>query len=153
MPQPEETVSEPEPEPVPVPAPEPEPEPTPAPEPESTQTRIYTRMRAPEVVVIEPEPEPEPAPAVEASWCVQAVPTAMPLEDGYAYVRVPLPAACGTPYCLLGIKTEDNRVSAVRCAMPGPYSPTPPKGLEGSVWIGAGDGGGYWVFTVPCDAD
>ena len=72
---------------------------------------------------------------------------------GYAYIRMPLPAACGMPYCLLGIRTEDNRVSSVRCALPGPYAPTPPQGLEGSVWIGAGDGGGYWVFTVKCGTD
>ena len=157
IPQPEPVAPEPEPElvPEPVPQPEsdPEPHPLPEPEPEPAHTRIYTRMRAPEVVVIEPEPEPSPEPVNETSWCVQAAPSAMPLEDGYAYIKMPLPAACGMPYCLLGIRTEDNRVSSVRCALPGPYAPAPPRGLEGSVWIGAGDGGGYWVFTVACDTD
>ena len=97
-------------------------------------------------------------PSAESGWCVQAdaraTPCAMPLEDGYTYIRLPLPAACGTEYCMLGVRTEDGRVRSVRCAVPGEYAPAPPEGLAGSVWLGAGDGSdaGYWVFTVPCDA-
>ena len=79
----------------------------------------------------------------------------MPLEDGYAYVRAPLPDACGTSYCLVGFRTDGGRVVSVRMAVPGRYAPQPPAGLSGSVWVGAGgdDGAGYWVYTVQCDAD
>ena len=77
----------------------------------------------------------------------------MPLEDGYTYIRLPLPAACGARYCMLGVRTAQGRVVSVRCALPGSYSPTPPEGMAGSVWLSAGDGtsSGYWVYTVPCD--
>lgn len=155
----------PEPAPVPEPIPAPAPMPEPAPEPEPARTKIYTRMRAPapsaaKADAPEPEPAPMPAPAAtEAAWCAPsdplATPCTMPLEDGYTYIRMPLPTACGVDYCLLGVRTRSGRVRSVRCAVPGSFSPTPPQGLAGSVWIGAGDGtqAGYWVFTVPCEAE
>ena len=148
----------PSPEPAPSPAPEPVPEPTPSPEPtvsgvpEAQRTKIYTRMRASATLV-----KPDDAPAQAAtSWCAQAVatPCVMPLEDGYTYIRMPLPSACGTDYCMLGVRTKSGRVRSVRCAVPGAYAARPPQGMAGSVWLGAGDGtpDGYWVFTVPCEA-
>lgn len=79
-----------------------------------------------------------------------ASPCTMPLEDGYAYVRVPLPAACGFGYAMIGVRADDGRVESVRVALPGAYAAQPPEGLENSVWLGAGDGGGYWVSTVRC---
>ena len=78
---------------------------------------------------------------------------AMPLEDGYTYVRVPLPAACGVDYCLLGIRADDDRVTSVRVALPGTFSETPPTGLEGAVWLGAGGATGYWITTIRCPDD
>ena len=160
---PTERIPETEPEPAPEPLPKPGPLPEPEPEPEPARTKIYTRMRAPSPVTPEPEPveqAPLTEPTVEAGWCVhadasRATPCVMPLEDGYTYIRLPLPAACGMDYCLLGVRTEDNRVRSVRCAVPGAYSPAPPEGLAGSVWVSAGDGSGagYWVFTVPCEID
>ena len=153
-----EPVPEPVPEPTPEPVPEPVPEPTPSPEPtvsgvpEAQRTKIYTRMRASATLV-----KPDDAPAQAAtSWCAQAVatPCVMPLEDGYTYIRMPLPSACGTDYCMLGVRTKSGRVRSVRCAVPGAYAARPPQGMSGSVWLGAGDGtpDGYWVFTVPCEA-
>lgn len=154
---------EPAPEPVPDPIPEPEPVPEPAPEPEpqpaveSSRTKIYTRMRATDATQGVPETTTPAQPAAD-HWCVQAAPNratpcSMPLEDGYAYIRMPLPAACGADYCLLGVRTEAGRVTSVRCALPGQYSPAPPEGMAGSVWLSAGDGtaAGYWVFTVRCE--
>ena len=153
-----------EPQPGPVPESEDTTEPKAAseplsdPEPDAARTKIYTRMRAPEAADPAPVPltvaeaEPPGRTAIDVAWCVQgAAPCAMPLEDGFAYIRMPLPAACGTPYCMLGVKARDSRIISVRCAVPGNYSPAPPRGLEGSVWLGAGDGEGYWVFTVPCE--
>lgn len=157
-------------EPLPESVREPIPEPVAEPAPEPVRTRIYTRMRSPAVSAAEipatapestPEPVPTPVPepvATDAAWCVQAdrraTPCTMPLEDGYTYIRMPLPAACQVDYCMLGVRIRSGRVQSVRCALPGSYSPTPPQGLAGSVWLGAGDGtgAGYWVFTVPCEA-
>ena len=156
------------------PAPEPQAEPAPesardnpeteavisesaAPEPEPVRTKIYTRMRTPEVKAEEPptlmpsipasEPEavlPGDAPRPEATPCT------MPLEDGYSYIRAPLPAVCGLGWCLLGVRIEDGRAVSMRCAVPGAYAPQPPEGLEDGVWVGTcdGSGSGYWVTTV-----
>lgn len=165
-------IPEPEPEPEPTPEPEPEPEPEPTPEPEPEPTPEPEPEPAPEP---KPEPEPKPTPHTRiytkscapckgekpnTGWCVQgqtgrATPCVMPLDDGYTYIRLPLPSACGMDYCMLGIRTQASRVKSVRCAVPGAYAATPPAGMAGSVWLSAGDGtpSGYWVFTVPCDAE
>ena len=128
------------------------------------RTRIYTRMR---VQSGEATAAPEggegrggtsapndTTPALR--WRVAAErdrspACAMPLEDGYTYVRAPLPAACGAEYCLLGIRTDGERLRSVRIAYPGAYAQNPPEGLSGSVWLGpAGGGAGYWVATLAC---
>lgn len=132
-------------------------------------TRIYTRMRLGGTPSVEPPddcrpacpvPEraeiavPSPAPRTPEEGIIgsgaPARPCAMPLEDGYAYVRVPLPAACGISHCLIGIQVDDGRLASVRAALPGRYAPQPPEGLEGGIWVGAGDGSGagYWVYTA-----
>lgn len=143
VPEPEpEPVPEPEPEPVPEPEPEPTPtpEPHPEPEPHPGKTKIYTRMRA----CAEDKRK-------HARRC--ATPCAMPLEDGYHYIHVPMPEAFGVDFCLLGVKIAAERVRSVRCALPGAYAAEPPRGLEHAVWVGPGDEhrDGYWVFTVDCE--
>lgn len=157
---PEALEPEPTPEPVPEPMPEPVPVPESVPEPEPTHTKIYTRMRssvsaaeAADPAPSEAAPDPDPS-ATDAGWCAPtAAPCAMPLEDGYSYIRLPLPAACGLDYCMLGVRTQNNRVASVRCALPGQFSPTPPRGIPGGVWLSTGDGtgAGYWVVTVKCE--
>lgn len=133
-------------------------------EPRASTTRIYTRMRAMRSAGegrssgddVPDDPGEEALPRWRLSAVRSAtVSCAMPLEDGYAYVRAPLPDACGTGYCLVGFRTDGGRVVSVRMAVPGCYAPQPPAGLSGSVWVGAGgdDGAGYWVYTVQCDAD
>lgn len=143
-----EPVPEPVPEPTPEPAPEPIPEPEPTPEPtpdcdsEPGHTKIYTRMRVCPIQI-----RPEPAPRPVAASCVP------PLQDGYSYVRVPLPEAAGLDYCLLGVRAEDSRIIAVRCAVPAPYAVKPPEHLPGAVWVGPGAGmeQGHWIYDIPCD--
>lgn len=148
-----EPTPEPMPEPVPAPEPMPEPTPEPTPVPETQRTKIYTRMRTSATIVKAEEPPAQAA----TGWCAQAqaTPCVMPLEDGYTYIRMPLPSACGTSYCMLGVRTKSGRVWSVRCAVPGAYAAQPPQGMAGSVWLSAGDGtlDGYWVFTVPCEAE
>ena len=147
-PLPAEATDDPDPEPTPQPAvivlPAPLPEaPDPA-EPEPVRTKIYTRMRARQAEPVEPVIEEAPEPDI----AIESHPSALPLEDGYTYIQTPLPAAGGSGWCLVGVKTEGGRIASVRCAMPGAYAPQPPEGLQGCVWIGRGDGsGGYWVYT------
>ena len=145
-PLPTEATGDPEPEPTPRPAvivlPGPVPEGPDLVEPEPARTKIYTRMRARQA---EPavESTPEPTAAMES------LPATLPLEDGYTYIQTPLPAASGAGWCLVGVRTKGDRITSVRCAMPGAYAPHPPEGLQGCVWVGRGDGsdGGYWVYT------
>ena len=151
----------PEPEPEPVPEPEPTPEPEPVPEPEPAKTKIYTRMRS------RPKPVEELMEEVgdaleDALEDGQALPRilaltgsdaptrdVLPLEDGYTYIRAPLPAAAGVGSCLIGVRMRDGEIASVRCAIPGRYAAQPPEGMEGCVWVGSGggDGEGYWVCT------
>lgn len=130
----------------------------------SAGPRIFTRMSAPSeaaVETVEALAVPEtacPAKPEDTIWRVtsessRAARCAMPLEDGYTYVRVPLPAACGVDYCLLGIRADDDRVTSVRVALPGTFSETPSAGLEGAVWLGAGSATGYWITTIRCPDD
>ena len=121
------------------------------PEPEHGRTRIYTRMRqrtAPPAEVIEvveaPPQSPEPASPERAALC------RLPLEDGFTYMRAPLPVACGPRACLMGAKVENGRIAALRWAIPGPYAATPPEGLETAVWISSlgPEDEGYWVMEA-----
>ena len=68
-------------------------------------------------------------------------------DDGFVYVRAPLPAGCGFPECLIGIQARDGRPSAVRYAIPAHRSAEPPVGLEGYQWMER-PGGGRWVLTA-----
>ena len=122
-------------------------------------TRIYTRMRRSGTRQATPALPTEGVPGSASDAATEAlpagtVPCAMPLEDGYAYIRAPLPTAWGAGYALVGIRREGGRSASVRVALPGSWSPQPPEGLSGSVWIGAGDGSGagYWVTTLRCAA-
>ena len=97
-----------------------------------------------------PEPQSAQPPLL---WRVRdsrtlPAPCTMPLEDGYAYVRAPLPKACGG-WCLVGVRLSGEDVAAVRLAIPGDYAATPPEGIEDAVWVGAGSRG-YWVVTARC---
>ena len=66
-------------------------------------------------------------------------------EDGFTYVRAPMPRGSGYGDCLAGLKAGEGRPVAIRYALPGRYSPEPPAGMEDYIWTGAG-GEGYWVL-------
>ena len=136
--------------------------------PDSAATRIYTRMRAaqprPQAATASTGTPAEGGPAVENAPEAQSTrvplvwrvsdsrslpgPCTMPLEDGYAYTRAPLPTACGG-WCLVGVRLSGDRVAAIRLALPGDYAARPPEGIDDAVWVGAGSRG-YWVVTVRC---
>lgn len=71
----------------------------------------------------------------------------MGFDDDFVYVKAPMPEGSGFPYVLIGIETDDGRVEAVRFALPGRFSESPPAGLDGYVFRG-GPSGGWWVITV-----
>ena len=68
-------------------------------------------------------------------------------EDGYTYVRAPMPEQSGCAGSLVGLKAQGGAITGLRCALPGRYAPEPPAGMEGYAWTGDG-GAGYWVLDV-----
>ena len=71
----------------------------------------------------------------------------MPFEDGYVYVRAPMPAGSGFDDCMIGLHVTDGKVDAVRYALPARFSAEPPAGLEDYIWMG-GPTEGWWVLTA-----
>jgi len=60
-------------------------------------------------------------------------------------VQVPLPAACGYDFGVIGINRQNNREFCL--ALPGVFSPQPPAGLEAYFWLGKCNKG-WWLY---CD--
>ena len=70
----------------------------------------------------------------------------VPFEtDGFVFIRAPLPEESGISSCLIGIRCENGLPDRVCYAIPSPYTPEPPVGLEGYVWRGDHTRG-YWVI-------
>ena len=90
-------------------------------------------------------PWPGSAESLRRLFATQA-PAECPLADGYTYIRAPMPGASGYGDALIGLRAEDGRVTGARHALPGPQAAEPPAGLDGYVWMPAGDGAGYWVM-------
>ena len=67
-------------------------------------------------------------------------------EEGYVFIRAPLPEESGYNSCIVGIQAENGVPVSVLYALPSVYSPEPPAGLEGYAWRGD-QARGYW-FTV-----
>ncbi len=85
----------------------------------------------------------EPAENLRRLFATQA-PLETPLGDGYTYVLDPAPAPGGQSPCLAGLKAENGRITGIRCAVPGQFSPEPPAGLDDYAWNPAG----YWVLDI-----
>ena len=64
--------------------------------------------------------------------------------ENYVFIRAPLAGETGAESCYVGIKCSNGRPAHVCYAIPAPYSPEPPVGLEGYVWQGTRSGG-CWV--------
>ena len=70
----------------------------------------------------------------------------LPFEmEEYIFIRVPLHMEDGTESCFAGIACKNGLPDRVCYAIPAPYTPEPPVGLEGYVW--QGDlANGCWVI-------
>ena len=75
-------------------------------------------------------------------------PVDTPLGGGYTYITTPLPIPGGNADALIGLKAENGTFTGIRYAVPAPYAPEPPVGLDNYVWMSAEDGGGYWVLDI-----
>ena len=66
-------------------------------------------------------------------------------EDGFTYVRAPMPDGSGYRESYAGLKVENGRITGIRCALPGHASPEPPPGLDAARWLPGVGAGGFWV--------
>ena len=73
----------------------------------------------------------------------------MPLRlfdwPGWRFVRAPSPAH-GLAYCLLGRRTEEDRITEIAYALPG-HPQRPPLPLAGYRYQPGQNGQGYWVYV------
>ena len=91
-------------------------------------------------------PWPGSAEALRRLFATQAAADDAP-DDGFTYVRYPMPRGSGYAESLVGLKAEDGRPTAIRYALPGQYRPEPPAGMEGYRWTDAG----CWVTDTAID--
>ena len=72
------------------------------------------------------------------------------LNDGYTYVRAPMPAGSGYDHVNVGIRAENGKPVSIAYALPSRYSPEPPPGMEGYSWQG-GASDGWWVIRTDAE--
>ena len=159
VPQPEAPAPQPEPSVPQAETPTPQPE-APAPQPEAPASQVETPAPQPETPT-SPEaspfataarrlgldittPWPGAAEPIRRLFATQAPASDTP-EDGYAYVRAPMPDGSGYPESLVGLKAEEGRITGMRYALPGRRAPEPPAGLENYRWFPADGELGFWV--------
>lgn len=76
-----------------------------------------------------------------------SLPVYEPFEmDGYVMIRAGLSEETGIDHCAVGVKAENGRITSVLYALPMPYTPEPPAGLEDYFWIGDTNSG--WWATI-----
>ena len=66
-------------------------------------------------------------------------------EDGFTYVRAPMPGGSGYRESYAGLKVEEGRITNIRYALPGHATPEPPPGLEAAHWLPGEGADGFWV--------
>lgn len=89
------------------------------------------------------QPWAAPAEPLRRLFATQA-PVESPLGDGYTYVVDAAPSTTGWEQRPVGIRASDGRITGIRYAVPGTFSPEPPAGLEDYAWNDAG----YWVLDI-----
>ncbi len=67
-------------------------------------------------------------------------------EDGYTYVRAPMPAGCGCDACFIGLHAADGAADGIRYAIPGANAAEPPAGMDGYAWSQ-----GFWIIDAPVE--
>lgn len=64
--------------------------------------------------------------------------------DGYVFIRAKMAEETNIDHCAVGVRTENGRITGVCYALPMPYTPEPPAGLEEYAWIGDTQNG-WWA--------
>ena len=103
-----------------------------------------TKTRAGEMLGIDlSKPWPEDIESLRILF--MTLPVYEPFEkEGYVFIRAGMAEETGVDHCAVGVKAEDGQIKSVCYALPMPYTPEPPAGLEGYMWIGD-DKSGWWV--------
>lgn len=70
-----------------------------------------------------------------------------PLE-GYVFVKAGMAEETNIDHCAVGIHAENGEIQSVCYAIPMPYTPQPPAGLEGYEWVGDTQSG-WWMTVTP----
>lgn len=73
----------------------------------------------------------------------QAIKT--PPDERFTYVSAPMPEGSGYKNCYAGIRCENGIPVEVSYALPSPYRPNPPAGMEDYHWVGD-QNAGWWVI-------
>jgi hypothetical protein len=72
--------------------------------------------------------------------------------EGYVFIRAKMADETNIDHCAVGVKTENGRISGVCYALPMPYTPEPPAGLEEYMWMGDTQSG-WWVTCEDIEYD
>lgn len=72
--------------------------------------------------------------------------------DGYVFIRAKMADETNIDHCAVGVRAESGRITGVCYALPMPYSPEPPAGLEEYRWMGDTQSG-WWVTCEDIESD
>ncbi len=72
--------------------------------------------------------------------------------DGYVFIRAKMADETNIDHCAVGVRAENGRIRGVCYALPMPYTPEPPAGLEEYMWMGD-EQSGWWVTCEDIDTD
>lgn len=72
--------------------------------------------------------------------------------EGYVFIRAKMAEETNIDHCAVGVRTENGRILSVCYALPMPYTPQPPAGLEEYLWMGDTQSG-WWVTCEDIESD
>lgn len=117
--------------------------------PEPAKTDAAKEPKAPSAIsLIDIDPSlPWPEDVESLRLLFMTKPAYTPFEtDEYVFIRAKMADETGIDHCAVGVRAENGRITGVCYALPMPYTPEPPAGLEDYFWIGD-ETGGWWVTS------
>lgn len=72
--------------------------------------------------------------------------------DGYVFIRAKMAEETNIDHCAVGVRAENGQITGVCYALPMPYTPEPPAGLEEYMWMGDTQSG-WWVTIEDINPD